>query len=89
MLRAALIACLLAASPGTARADAPKSAPLPPPDRELVSIQSWGQRNQTCEEWTNLCQVCRRTPDGQMACSTPGIACQPAATVCKATRRLP
>lgn len=89
MLRAALVVGLFALSLNSAQADAPKSAPLPPPAPDAVSMQSFGQRNATCEEWTNSCQVCRRSPDGQMACSTPGMACQPAAIVCKVTRRAP
>ena len=34
-----------------------------------------------CTEWTDECVVCRRTPEG-LACSTPGIACVPAAPRC-------
>jgi hypothetical protein len=89
MLHAALVASLFALSLNSAQADAPKASPLPPPDPRAISMQSFGQQNATCEEWTNSCQVCRRAPDGQMGCSTPGIACQPAAIVCKATRRTP
>ena len=28
----------------------------------------------TCQEWTDSCVICARTPEG-LACSTPGIAC--------------
>ena len=65
-------------------ADAPNASPLPPPAKEEISIQAWGERNPNCAEWTNSCQVCRRDADGKMNCSLPGIACQPGAMVCKA-----
>ena len=34
-----------------------------------------------CEEWTDGCIVCQRTPQGP-ACSTPGIACTRKAQQC-------
>ena len=35
----------------------------------------------SCMEWTDGCEICRRTPAGP-ACSTPGIACIRKAPVC-------
>jgi hypothetical protein len=39
------------------------------------------ERDATCLEWTDACVVCTRTPQGH-ACSTPGIACEPAPPRC-------
>jgi len=35
----------------------------------------------TCLEWSDGCQVCKRWPDS-VACSLPGIACEPGAQRC-------
>jgi hypothetical protein len=35
----------------------------------------------TCAEWTDGCIVCQRTEQG-LACSMPGIACQPREQQC-------
>lgn len=35
----------------------------------------------SCLEWTDGCQVCKRWPEG-VACSLPGIACEPSALRC-------
>jgi hypothetical protein len=40
-----------------------------------------GPPGPACAEWTDGCVVCRRVPEG-LACSTPGIACVPAAPRC-------
>ena len=81
-----MLACVLFASFALPlKADAPNAAPLPPLNRDEISVQSWGDRNPNCVEWTNSCQVCRREADGKMNCSLPGIACQPRAMLCKAT----
>jgi hypothetical protein len=31
----------------------------------------------SCLEWTDGCRVCAHAPDGAIACSNVGIACQP------------
>jgi hypothetical protein len=82
----ALLILMLLVPAFPASADAPRALPLPPPDREAVSMQSWGLKNRDCDEWTNACQICRRGADGRMACSTPGIACQPEAIICRARK---
>ena len=82
------IAVLVLAIALPARADAPTAQPLPPPVPEDVSIQAWGERAPDCIEWSNACQVCRRDAAGKPQCSTPGIACQPIAPICK-TRKTP
>ena len=72
-----------------ARADSPKAEALPPPDREAVSVQAFGDRNPGCLEWTNACQVCKRDDQGKPQCSTAGIACQPAAPICRIQKPAP
>ncbi|HEV2566725.1 MAG TPA: hypothetical protein VGU19_16755 [Microvirga sp.] len=47
----------------------------PPPTAE------GGPPDPACVEWTDSCVVCSRTAQG-LACSTPGIACTPAAPRC-------
>lgn len=66
-----------------ARAD--QDAP-PPAKGEPVSMAAYGVWNVECLEWTNGCAVCQRQADGTLACSTPGVACQPKGIVCR--RRL-
>lgn len=40
-----------------------------------------GAPDPACLEWTDSCVICSRTAQG-LACSTPGIACTPAAPRC-------
>jgi hypothetical protein len=75
------LAALLAGAVA-ARADSPRPEPLPPPDREEVSMQRWGAANRTCAEWTNACEICQRGANGRPQCSTPGIACLPKTIQC-------
>jgi hypothetical protein len=46
-------------------------------------LETYGEADATCLEWSNGCQVCRRQPDGGWGCSTPGIACVPEAVTCR------
>jgi len=60
---------------GDANAPAPASA-------EEASLQGYGAAAPRCAEWSDGCASCRRDA-GAVHCSTPGIACQPAAIVCR------
>jgi hypothetical protein len=40
----------------------------------LLGQPSAGGPSASCQEWTDSCVICSRTPLG-VACSTPGIAC--------------
>ena len=50
---------------------------------ESASMLAWGLDHAECAEWTDLCQVCARAPEGSPQCSTPGIACQPGPVLCR------
>jgi hypothetical protein len=47
-----------------------------------VSIHGYGDRDKTCRQWTNGCQICSRSDDDQQFCSNTGLACQPVAISC-------
>ena len=47
-------------------------APGAPPHPAAVPLRA--EDDPRCQEWTDGCVVCQRTPQGP-ACSTPGIAC--------------
>lgn len=49
---------------------------------EELSIHRYGDRNQTCQEWTDGCRSCTRSAASDPICSNVGIACQPAAIRC-------
>jgi hypothetical protein len=54
-------------------------------------MQAYGDQHLACLEWTDSCRICRRLDpaspsEAEIACSTPGIACQPGEIACKATR---
>jgi hypothetical protein len=79
---AALFLCLLlAASQDSSIRDA-IAAELPIPSLADVSIQGYGDKNQTCQEWTDGCRACTRPESGVATCSNLGIACQPKAISC-------
>lgn len=63
----------------------PRPAPLPMPPP--VSMQAYGDDNADCLEWTDSCTICRRGDDAEIACSTPGIACQPGEIICVVKRK--
>jgi len=60
------------------------AAPKVPSD---VSVLAYGAAHPECLEWTDSCRTCTRSPDGRVACSTPGIACTPKQVVCKEERK--
>jgi hypothetical protein len=57
----------------------------PPVSDEAVSLQGFGARNRPCREWSDGCSTCLRDEKDAPHCSTPGIACQAAAIVCRQT----
>jgi len=81
---ALLLCLLLAASQDSSIRDA-MAAELPVPPREDISIQAYGDKNRTCQVWTDGCRTCERSA-AEAACSNIGIACQPKAISC--TRRV-
>ena len=65
-------------------APAPAESPAPaPPSAEQLSLQGFGAQAASCLEWGDSCSICQRDEAGAMKCSTPGIACQPEAIVCR------
>jgi hypothetical protein len=79
---AALLLCLLlAASQDSSTRDA-VAAELPIPSAEDLSIQAYGDKNKSCQEWTDGCRTCQRSDAGEPACSNIGIACQPKPIAC-------
>ena len=81
-LRAALFAAVIL-SATVARADvAPAPPPAPAPVVEDTGVMSYGGKDAACLAWTDSCQLCLRASDARIVCSTPGIACTPAAVVC-------
>jgi hypothetical protein len=68
-----------------ALADAPRLPRIPP--LHAVPIQAYASDNPSCLEWTDGCTICTKAGTGAPACSTPGIACQPAGIQCKKTAK--
>jgi hypothetical protein len=83
-----LVALGFAAALSVARADeAAAPAPNPPPvSNETLSLQGFGAQNPLCREWGDNCSICLRDDKDAAHCSTPGVACQPAAIVCRQTK---
>lgn len=80
------IIALLAALATPAMADEPPAAgpqrpaqtqPAPKPEAD-VAVHNWGETHPDCAQWSDSCVVCTKA-----GCSTPGIACTPAAIVCR------
>jgi hypothetical protein len=87
-VRLGLAALGFAASLSVAGADeaaAPASNP-PPVVNEALSLQGFGAQNPLCREWGDNCSICLRDDKDAAHCSTPGVACQPAAIVCRQTK---
>ncbi|MFM9849348.1 MAG: hypothetical protein ACKVP3_19565 [Hyphomicrobiaceae bacterium] len=61
------------------------TAPVVPVQATPVpnGLTEFAGANPQCTEMTNGCEVCVRDASGKIECSTPGIACQPAAWQCK------
>ena len=54
-----------------------------PLSQEEVSLRGFGPLNAQCLEWSDGCAICLRDEKDAVHCSTPGIACQPAAIACR------
>ena len=65
-------------------AAAQSAEPASPAAAEQMTLQEFGAKNPACVEWNDACSTCKRDDKGVARCSTPGIACQPTAPVCKA-----
>jgi len=57
-------------------------APAPAPAAEEASLHGFGDRDKTCQEWTDACRTCKRAENGDPVCSNIGPACQPQAITC-------
>ncbi len=83
----ALAACVFFVA-ASARAGAPDASDGGGPRAtEERPVAAYGYDNPNCLKWTDGCIICQRAQtDGSVACSTPGIACLPAAPVCSETK---
>jgi hypothetical protein len=75
----AMALAVFALSLPAAADESEQSAKPASPERELAI--AFGGSHPECQEWTDGCMVCKRVGE-KVACSTPGIACQPVETVC-------
>jgi hypothetical protein len=83
MRAGALMACLLLAAPPACAATASETAPA-----EAKPVAAFGDDHPDCFSWSDGCVICRKQPGGDVACSTPGIACLPVEPSCaRATGR--
>jgi hypothetical protein len=58
-------------------------AELPPGQASADWMQSYGEHNKDCLEWTNTCVNCVRDQSSKnFSCSNIGIACQPKEVSC-------
>ena len=80
-----LIGPLLAATIVVAEENTP---PVTPP-AGAPSIQAYGDRDKTCQQWIDGCRACGRGNDGAPVCSNIGIACQPASVQCTTRKEEP
>lgn len=69
--------CLIACASLASAQDSPAQ------QQEETTVQAWGGAHPECGEWSDACVVCKREGD-KAACSTPGIACTPQPTACRA-----
>lgn len=78
--RAAIFIVGCGASLSCVLADEPQA---PSAQAESAVIHAYGSANPSCVEWTDGCTTCAKSDAAEPACSTPGIACQPAGIQCK------
>ncbi len=69
------VAILALSLPAVALAQAPQTTPQAPAPAPSKHVMAFGADNPKCLEWTDDCVVCKRQPDDDFACSTPGTAC--------------
>jgi hypothetical protein len=79
---AALLLCLLLAASQDSNTRDAVAAELPILSVADSSIQAYGDKNKTCQEWTDGCRTCRRSDASETTCSNIGIACQPKPITC-------
>jgi len=75
----AIAGVLLGLSFGGASA---QQQPAPADAAQEASIHGFGDRDKTCQEWTDACRSCKRADNGDPVCSNIGPACQPQAITC-------
>jgi hypothetical protein len=76
-----MIAAVLLAAPAGA-ADLPIRTKVQPAPASSDNIHSYGDRNASCQVWTDGCRRCDRA-GGTPNCSNIGIACQPGPVRCE------
>ena len=79
-MRAAIFIIAYGSGLSCAFADEPKA---PSAQEKSAVIHAYGSRNPSCAEWSDGCTTCAKSETAEPACSTPGIACQPAGIECK------
>jgi len=63
-------------------APAQQPAPKPPGSADDISLHGYGDREKSCQEWTDGCRTCQRDASGGPVCGNIGPACQPSAITC-------
>jgi len=85
----AAVAFAFALAPSSAVGQSTTAAPPTTPASPTApspSVLGYGDHDKTCMSWTDGCVSCRMGLDNAVACSNPGIACQPQTISC-VTRR--
>jgi hypothetical protein len=54
---------------------------------EEKPTQSFDERAPDCAEWSDGCIVCAKQADGEIGCSTPGVACTPREPSCDVPKK--
>ena len=75
--------------PPLCAAVSPVSADIPPPPAAPKAIAAFADDKPNCLEWTDACTICKKQPDGSVACSTVGAACVQTEPVCSKRKTAP
>jgi hypothetical protein len=67
----------------------PVSADIPPPLVAPKAIAAFADDKPNCLEWTDGCTICKKQPDGSVACSTVGAACVQTPPACSKQKTAP
>ena len=69
----------------------PVSADIPPPTPPAApkAIAAFADDKPNCLERTDGCTICKKQPDGSVACSTVGAACVQTAPICSKQKTAP
>lgn len=89
MFMVTCVAMSVAGLPCLAQNSAPAPTPAPQVAPAESSIQGFGDRDQACLAWTDMCHTCARGEGNTITCSNIGIACQPSAVTCSSRRSEP